>query len=310
MSSTFVATANERSADANASASHIQASPLLVAWFGAGNTREMSKQLIAPFMDAVNLSGGITDHLLLYLPHEYPECRDWEAYVARMVEQIDEQDRTRTRPLVLAGFSAGAASAYGCAHLLGSRCVQLLVFSMRPMFNVSAAAPAHAEEAFGVRSPEAFKGLSAEEQLAGIVGAWVPTLGPLTRLPADEWSQGLKSVVDQFQLLYTTPYYSGYAANALAAYGGSRGPRIAAPLLVVTGDGEEAKGERPEKMGGWRELASEVEIVTIPGATHMSLFEADKRTGKCEAIDLVVSRLSALAFRARHSVTPTVGTAR
>jgi hypothetical protein len=64
----------------------------------------------------------------------------------------------------------------------------------------------------------------------------------------------------------------------------------------VSGESEEPKGERPEKMDGWRELTSEpsqCELVSIAGASHMNLLDRDKATGRCQAIDLIVARLTA-----------------
>lgn len=122
--------------------------PVLVAFWGSGSTMEVSRNLVSPLFDTAREAG--IDTQLLYLPHEYPECSSWDSYVARMLQLIDEGPAGRTRPVFLFGFSSGGAPAYAVAHKLGARVIQLVCCGCRPAFNVSAKAPAGAEEGFGV----------------------------------------------------------------------------------------------------------------------------------------------------------------
>ena len=125
--------------------------PVLVSWFGAGNDKAQSQKMIEPLFEAAR-KAGLTEQLLLYLPHEYPTCSLWSEYVRKMVSEIDKLHKGR--PLLLLGFSSGCAPAYAVAHRLGARVLQVCMVAMRPMFNVSDAAPPHADEAFGVTSPQ------------------------------------------------------------------------------------------------------------------------------------------------------------
>ena len=264
---------------------------VLVAWFGAGNTKEVTQRSLAPLLDAVR-EADIADTLPLYLAHEYPECPTWDAYVTRMIELIDQQ--FPARPLFLFGFSAGAQPAYAVAHRLGARVLKLVIAASRPTFNVSARAPGSGDESFGSISPEAFAQLPREEHLQGLVDAWAPNLRTFTNHKPERWPKGVADIVDQFVQLCSLPFYPGWAAIAHSLYGG-RGPSISAPILVVSGEGEEPKGERPEKMEGWSELttdSSKCELVTIAGMGHMNLLQRDRATKRCEAVDLIVARLT------------------
>lgn len=263
--------------------------PLLVCWHGAGNDRATSQQLLAPLLSSA-AKAGITEQLVLYNPHEYSTLTMWSEYINRMLRDIDA--KSKTAHLLLVGFSSGTAPAFAVAHRLGKRVLQVCMVAMRPVFNVSAIAPAHAEEAFGVPSPAEFKALSDEAKLEGIATAWVPALKPFCGLPASKWTPGVQAVVAQFSKLYGLRHYPGYSTNWSRPFGPSP-PSLGVPLVVVSGGAEEAKGERPEKMAGWEVMTSATfEAHVVQGATHMSLLSDDPSTG-ASAIDLIVGKLTA-----------------
>ena len=107
-----------------------QGPPILVSWFGAGNTQQMTRDFLKPVLDAAR-SKGVGEQLTLYLPHEFPAIKTWGGYVDKMVELIDEDPKRKGRPLILLGFSAGALAAYGVAERLGGRVLQLVVCGLR-----------------------------------------------------------------------------------------------------------------------------------------------------------------------------------
>ena len=147
-----------------------------------------------------------------------------------------------------------------------------------------------------------FTKLSPEDVLQGIASAWLPKLRPFAKDTHERWPDAIVKLVDQFSQLHRLPFWPGFAANAYALYGG-RGPSVSAPILVVSAESEEPKGGRPEKMEGWRELSSEPSqcvFVTIAGAGHAQLLERDKATGRCEAADLIVARLTHAAQAAKR----------
>ena len=149
--------------------------PLLVCWHGAGNDRAMSQQLLAPLLSEA-AKAGITEQLVLFNPHEYSTLTMWSEYINRMLRDIDA--RSKDSPLLLVGFSSGTAPAFAVAHRLGKRVLQVCVVGMRPVFNVSEQAPAHAEEVFGVPSPAEFKALTDEVSSRGSRAPGCPRSNP------------------------------------------------------------------------------------------------------------------------------------
>ena len=263
--------------------------PLLVCWHGAGNDRAMSQQLLAPLLSEA-AKAGITEQLVLFNPHEYSTLTMWSEYINRMLRDIDA--RSKDSPLLLVGFSSGTAPAFAVAHRLGKRVLQVCVVGMRPVFNVSEQAPAHAEEVFGVPSPAEFKALTDEAKLEGIASAWVPALKPFCGLPPNKWTPGVQAIVTQFSKLYGLRHYPGYSTNWSRAFGPSP-PSLSVPLVAVAGGSEEPKGERPEKMAGWAAMTSAAfESHTVEGATHMSLLSDDPAMGS-SAVALIVEKLKA-----------------
>ena len=262
--------------------------PLLVAWFGAGNSKEQSRQYLEPLLTQVKISssGRIADALILYLAHEYPSCTTWQEYVQQMVDKIDAV--STSRKLLLFGFSSGAAPCYSVALKLPHRVIKVAVAGMRPVFNVDHAnAPPHAEEAFGVTSPEAFRALPAERILRGIADTWVPALKPFANmnLPPTQWSSGVRLVVEHFQRLFCLPFYPGFSTTHMQVYGINPGPTMCAPLLVVSAADEEPHGETPSKVGGWADLTEGAfEIRIVAKADHMSLLAKEPGKGDGEGI--------------------------
>ena len=146
-----------------------------------------------------------------------------------------------------------------------------------------------------VSSPllEQFAALSELQVLKGVC-TWATSLQPVLDmgLERNQWPAAVVTVIEQFTKLYKRRDYPGYQSTWEKPFKGVA-PPLCMPFLVVAGGEEQPKGERPEKMGGWKNATSAAcEICTVEGATHMSLLARDPKQG-ATAIDLIVGKLKA-----------------
>ena len=207
-----------------------------------------------------------------------------------MQRTIDEIEAVaqKSRPLILIAYSAGALNAHGVALRLPGRVRKLVIAAMRPDFtNIG-------RDVYDCDSPAAFRALPFDTQFERGITAWVNELLPFVKVPVDKWPAALRHSQNE-----PTPYgldcFPVYPAVAKTVYGSDTPPPVAAPLFVLSSTGEAAKGERPERMDGWREMTTSgsCEFGTIDGVKHSMIFYPDKATKTCAAVDLIIEHLRA-----------------
>eukprot|EP00746_Dinoflagellata_sp_MGD_P030218 gnl/MRDRNA2_/MRDRNA2_17164_c0_seq1.p1 gnl/MRDRNA2_/MRDRNA2_17164_c0~~gnl/MRDRNA2_/MRDRNA2_17164_c0_seq1.p1 ORF type:complete len:165 (+),score=30.29 gnl/MRDRNA2_/MRDRNA2_17164_c0_seq1:58-495(+) len=124
--------------------------------------RGIMKDWLAAVKDA-----GLEDVLILDHPTEdlFKECKTWDMYISKLVEQV-ETPEFKDRQLLVFAHSHGCLEAYGFAHRLPKRVLKMYLVARRPP-NIPVL-----DEVWGVQSGEALRELSDQQILQGLVGAW------------------------------------------------------------------------------------------------------------------------------------------
>merc|ERR1711904_353686 len=104
-------------------------------------------------------------------------------------------------------------------------------------------------EVFGVRNWAELGALDDETLLECIVDAWPePTLTKYAQQDPDTWPSHVKATLQTFLDQYATPLNPAFPDNVLP----NDQVKLNCPVFAIGCEGENAKGERPEKLGSLR----------------------------------------------------------